>query len=320
MAYKAAVIGAGMIGAKMDAAGEFPPQTHAGAYRAHEAFTLMAICDPLATKDLGEKFGCAVYPSTEAMLTAIGAPDIVSVAVTPQQQPDILMLLAGAGVRAVVAEKPLAQDLREAQNLAALYAEKHIPLIVNYSRRFLPFYADLAKRLQSEAVLNATIKYAKGLLHNGSHAIDLLRMLFGEVRRAVPLAARVDYSDADPTMAVFMEMDHCPMVFLQPLDDRAFTLFEVDIVTRTGRYQIYNDHRDCHVWRVEDKAGIPPGRRLIHKDVIMTGHSHALLNLVDNAAAVLAGRAAPLCTAEDAIKAQQVIERIRGSRTESNLV
>lgn len=312
MAYKAAVIGAGMIGARMDAPADFPPQTHAGAYRAHEAFTLTAICDPQAPKDLGEKWGCAVYPSAEAMLMAQGAPDIVSVAVTPPQQPDILMLLAESGVRAVVAEKPLAQDPREAQALADLYAKKRIPLIVNYSRRFLPFYQELAHRTRHEGVLNVSIKYAKGLLHNGSHAIDLLRLLFGEVQRAVPLAARVDYSDGDPTMAVFLELDHCPMAFLQPLDDRAFTLFEVDIVTRTGRYQIYNDHRDCHVWTVQDGAGIPPGRRLCHRDVVMTGHAHALLNLADNAAGILAGRARPLCGADDAVKAQQIVERIRG--------
>ena len=317
MLYKAAVIGTGMIGAKMDAPGAFPPQTHAGGYAAHEGFALAGLCDPQPPDSL-KAWGCPVYTSPAEMLKA-EKPDIVSVAVLASEQPAILRLLTELGVKAVIAEKPLASSLTEGRAIAALFRQKNIPLLVNYSRRFVPFYGDLRKRFETETVLTASVKYAKGLLNNGSHAIDILRFLFGECLEAKPLAARKDYSENDPTCAVFMAFERSPMTFLQPLDDRAFTHFEVDIVTDKGRFQIYNDHRDCHVWSVEDNTGIPPGKRLREQKIVLTGHDRAILNLLDNAKAVLDGKAAPLCSAGDAIRAQEMVESIRTQAKEAGI-
>jgi predicted dehydrogenase len=309
MTYKAAVIGAGMIGAKMDTPGAFPPQTHAGGYAAHDGFELVALCDPHTPPGL-KNWGCQVYHSSSKMLKA-HHPDIVSVAVPVAEQPALLQQLADFGVKAVIAEKPFAPDLETGKALASLFAQREIPLIVNYSRRFVPLYSYLKQRFETEQVLTTTIKYGKGLMNNGSHAIDILRFLFGDCLDTQPLAARNDNSEMDPSYAVFMRFARSPITFLEPLDDRLFTHFEIDIVTDMGRWQINNDHRDCHSWIIEDNTGIPPGRRIREQRVIPTGHERAILNLLDNAKAVLDGHAAPLCRAEDAVQVQEIIESIR---------
>jgi len=54
-------------------------------------------------------------------------------------------------------------------------------------------------------VLNAIGIYTKGILHNGSHMINLFNFLFGNVYNFHPLSGRVDWSEDDPTLDAYLE-------------------------------------------------------------------------------------------------------------------
>jgi predicted dehydrogenase len=311
---RAAVIGAGGIGSRLDRPGDWgadgQPITHAGGYWLDPGFRLIALADTAAdvAAEAG-RWGCAAHADAEAMLAA-ERPDVVSLCLPADAQAALLPVLLRYGVRAVVAEKPLVRRLEDGEAVVAAYARAGVPLLVNYTRRFVGLYRELATRFAGGGVLTAAIRYAKGMRHNGVHAIDLARLLFGEVQSAGALAARYDHRSDDPTVTAFLTCAHCPELILQSLDERCFTLFEVDVIAADGRWIIDGDHRRLRRWRVADGQGVPPGRRLTPDEETATGHQQAIPNLTAHLLEVIHRGAVPLCGGADALAAERIAARL----------
>lgn len=301
---RAAVVGAGGIGSRLDVPGSDLPLTHAGGYRA-AGFDLVALVDvgpDLAAE--AARWNCTGYADFGAMLAA-QKPDVISLCVSTSARHDLLRTALRYKPKAVIAEKPLTETAAQSAAVGAAFAAAGVPLIVNYTRRFVPAFQALA----GMAAMTATIRYAKGIRHNGTHALDLCRMLFGEYQSAAALARKMDFWPDDPTISAFLSFDRCPEVFLQGLDERCFTLFETDIVTPTQRIVIDQDGRRLRRWQVQDQVGIPRGLRLVESGTEETGTAHAMLNLMQHVKDVIGG-GAPLCTAGDAAAAQAIAESL----------
>lgn len=300
----AAVIGAGAIGAKLDAIDAALPLTHAGGYRA-AGFMLAGLVDtdPDARAS-AERWNTPAFSDIDEMMRSV-KPDVVSVATPAAVRPALLLELLKAAPRVVVAEKPLAETVDQSRQIVTAYRDAGVPLFVNYSRRFTPLWQSVRGR----TAISAVIRYGKGVLHNGTHAIDLCRMLFGECLDAVPLARKNDHFAADPSVSAFLAFERCPEVFLQALDEREFTLFEVDIIAPDWRLIVDTDGRRARHFCRRDGAGIPPGRRLIETGCEETGAASAMLNLMHNVRDVFDG-GTPLCTGDDAIAAQLIAGRL----------
>lgn len=193
-------------------------------------------------------------------------------------------------------------------------------MLVNLPRRYSAMYRKMAERFfkNEEKVLTANIYYAKGLLHNGIHALDLAHLLFGDVIRAIPLASWPDFSETDPSISVFLELEHCRQLYLQALDDKCLTLFEIDIITDQGRYVVTNDHRTIHISKIKDNTGTPPGKRLVSEESMETDYTDSFMQMMDNAYAVIIGSSPPLCDAQTAYRAhkslEQILENARGCK------
>lgn len=301
---RAAVIGAGAIGAGLDQPGTAAPLTHAGGYRA-SGFELVLLIDPdEGARRAAKRWGCAVAADIGAIEKG-KCPDVISVATPTSVRAASLRQILELQPRAVVAEKPLAETASEAESITHAYRAAGVPLLVNYSRRFTSVW----EGLRGSSAMSATIRYAKGVRHNGTHAIDLCRMIFGECLEARPLARKNDHWSDDPTVSAFLSFERCPEVFLQALDERAFTLFEVDIVAPAWRLIVDSDGRRARRFELRDATGLPPGKRLTEVATEDTGAASAMLNLMQNVRDVLGG-AAPLCCGEDAVAAQRVAERL----------
>jgi predicted dehydrogenase len=280
------------------------PLTHAGGYRA-SGFDLVMLIDPdRSARDAARRWGCAVAADIGEIARG-KCPDVISIATPTSVRAALLMQVLELGPRAVVAEKPLAETGNEGERIVRAYRAAGVPLLVNYSRRFTPLW----QGLRGSDAMSAAIRYGKGVRHNGTHALDLCRMIFGECLDARPLAGKSDHWPDDPSISAFLSFERCPEVFLQGLDERAFTLFEVDIVAPTWRLIVDSDGRRARRFELRDQTGIPPGRRLIEIGSEDTGAGSAMLNLMGNLRDVLGG-AAPLCSGEDAVAAQKIAERL----------
>lgn len=304
-AMRAAVVGAGAIGSGLDHGVDDHPLTHAGGYLA-AGCELLALVDPADTVE-GEaaKWGTRAYRDFGAMMQAC-RPELLSFAVPASVRPDLMMqALAHDCVRVVIAEKPLATSLDEAVALVAAYRKKGIPFIVNYSRRFVPVW----QSLKGMHAISATIKYAKGIAHNGTHAIDLCRMLFGECLEAHALSGKFDYWPDDPTVTAHLRFERCPDVLFQGLDERCFTLFEVDIVGAAYRVIVDQDGRRVRHFTLRSGVGVPPGRRLVLESEADSLGGQAMKNLIQHAIEVASGKTV-LCSGDDAIAALEIAMRL----------
>jgi predicted dehydrogenase len=300
---RAAVVGAGSIGAKLDSPDATEPLTHAGGFRA-AGFDIVALVDVADVQAEAARWDIKVYADFAAMMAA-EKPDVVSLCVPTDARLELLRAALTFRPKAVIAEKPLTKSSADSQAIADAYAAAGVPLIVNYSRRFVPAYQAIA----GMTAMTATIRYAKGVRHNGTHAIDLCRMLFGECQEVLSLARKTDFWLEDPTVSAFLRFERCPEVFLQALDERCFTLFEVDIVTPTQRIIVDQDGRRLRRWHVADNTGIPPGLRLVEDAAQDSGADRAMLNLMAHVKDVIAG-APVLCDAADAVAAQEIAEKL----------
>ena len=83
----------------------------------------------------------------------------------------------------MILEKPLSTSLVDSKKIIHLCAERDITVLVNYWRRFDTILAEWKKQLNNKIgeLQFATAYYGGGLMNNGSHVIDCIRYLCGEI-------------------------------------------------------------------------------------------------------------------------------------------
>lgn len=104
----------------------------------------------------------------------INFADVAVVATPDDAHYDILKRLAEYPLRLVICEKPLCTDLQQAREIVGLYKAKKIPLMVDYTRRYLPEY-DKLKAYGNP--ISGFLTFNRGWLHTATHGIDFFEML-----------------------------------------------------------------------------------------------------------------------------------------------
>jgi predicted dehydrogenase len=317
-ALRAAVIGCGAIGAGTPRVHpDVGVVTHADAYAASPDTALVALCDADGRRvaACAARYGAAAYADAASLL-AQARPELVSVCTPDATHADVLALvLECPSVRGVLAEKPLALTAAEAAALAARAADRGIALAVNYSRRFAPSLRALRDALAGGAIgelQHVSGSYVKGLRHNGTHWLDLLRMLAGE-----PVSARgwdrLREGGADPTLDAELTLLGGVGVRLAGLDTRRFTLFELDLIGTRGRARVIEAAHVLELWEVGPDTRYPGYEALhLHSRVEQALHDairHAVGNLVR---AVTQGGALG-CTGADGVAALVLADAIAAS-------
>ena len=115
--------------------------------------------------------------------------DVAVVATNDGQHYEPLKQLAEYPLKLVICEKPLCDNLQHAREVVALYKAKGIPLMVDYTRRFLPVYEDLRQRYwrgELGECLYIQATFNRGFLHSGSHAADFIHWFGGNFLQGIP--------------------------------------------------------------------------------------------------------------------------------------
>lgn len=304
--FRAVVIGCGWIGA---GTARDPVtvgvQSHAEAYARHPHTALAGVTDADLARatSAASQFGpCDASDNPAAMLESL-RPEIVSVCTPDESHAAMLRLaLAQPATRAVLMEKPLAMDAAEARDLVDDARRRGVLLAVNYSRRFCPAFRRLRNELQNGVfgrVQQIHGYYGKGIIHNGTHWIDLLRYLTGGIEQASVLSAVKP--DRRTPSAQFLCAGGVPAT-LQALDHTAFTLFEMDIIGTAGRVRILDGGHRIQRFRTVES---PLYTGYVNLDGGQSENGclkDAMLHAVDDLISCLTGESAqPACTGEDAV-------------------
>lgn len=241
---RAGIVGCGFIAGFHDAPRrDRAVRSHAKAYWLEPAIRLVAVADrdPGRAREFAARWRVpGVYDSVRAMMAA-ESPDLVSICTPDETHLDILQdCLDSSGVKAVWCEKPLGTDVARAEALVQAYRQRGIVLAVNYQRRWDPLVGRLTQALRNREIgtlQKVVVYYGKGLLHNGSHAIDLLLNWLGSPGRLGVTGRTFDFDPADPTVDGFLVVGGVP-VYLVGIDSRHYSVFEMDLFGTHGRVTV----------------------------------------------------------------------------------
>ena len=326
MAFRAALIGCGMMGsAYADDPRIKGVSTHAGAYTACPDTTLVAVCDSDAERveRCGERWQVpARYQDYRVMLEE-AAPGMVSICTPDSTHAEILgRVLATPGVKAVLAEKPLALDPAEGARLVNRAREAGVILAVNYSRRYAPNHQRMRELIAGGAI--GTVRsiqgsYTRGCLHNGTHWFDLARFLVGEVV-SVRGFDTLREGGPDPTLDALLTFGNGASGFLRACDHRSFSIFEADILGSAGRIRILESGHRIEISTVGDSPHYTGYRSLVVRETGTDGFGDLPLFAVRDLVRCLREGGEPLCTGEDALAALRIGHAIRRSSREGRQV
>jgi predicted dehydrogenase len=318
MTLRAALLGCGWIGSEFRTDTPVGIYNHAAAYQACPDSELVAICDTDAEKlsRTGERWQVpARYTNLEELLVK-SAPEVISIC-TPDAMhfEGVRAALSSPSVRGILAEKPLALEVEEAEELAKMAHSRGVALSVNYSRRYSVGHAELREWIRGGGVGRIVTVggfYTKGTLHNGSHWFDLARWMVGEITE-VSGFDMLGETGADPTLDAILRFENGAAGHLQAFDASAGTLFEMDILGTQGRVRVVEPAGQFATFHLNESRTFPGYRVFEPGDVWPARNSDTVLHAVEDLVACVKNGGVPRCSAEDGVAAVRVARAVRES-------
>lgn len=308
--YDVAIVGAGNIGAGFDRPQTQEVLTHAHAAVANPRTRLIGLVDTDAQKGESEaaKWDVPFFADIEGMVASTH-PDIIVIATSDKTHVDVLERIVQQEPKLIVYEKPIATDKEELARVRRLVTD--IPVIVNFRRRFDETVVRVAQALRNGScgrVISASALYDRGIFHNGSHALDLARMFFGEVLTASPLGSVDDYPEGAAAVSGMAAFEHCPEFFLMHGDGRYFSVFEFDILTERKRLRFVEEGITLRSQEVVPDPYFKGFQTLGPAQEQKTGLISAMNALFSHAVRVLDGQELSRSTLESAIKTHEACQ------------
>lgn len=331
MIYNALIIGAGSIGALKPDNYDSPEGkdilTHAHAYYANKKIYLVGIVDKNIDKalDAGKKWNTFGFDSITAAYegTKYNTPiHIISICTPDETHLSVLEKIIPFQPKVVIMEKPVGRNISECRKIINLCKKHKIALMVDYIRRYEMsvniIREDIIKKEAGE-IYSCVVYYDRGLIRDGSHAIDLMNYWFGRFLggHILPGKVIIDYTKEDPSFSVFLSYERCKSVFLIPSDGRKFSIFDTHLTTETGKF-VYGDHgRKLGYYSIVPEKTYGNYNSLATEPIkFITDLTYALNNVIKEAVDYINKKIPLRCTGEDALKVHRVIEHLKGGRNE----
>lgn len=314
--FRVIIIGSGQIGAFFDSPKSDKMLTHAHAFKKHEGFKLIGFIDKDRDKarEAAQRWRCQSFSNLNEAFKQKKI-DIAVVAVSDAQHFSVLEELSKYQLKLVIAEKPLTKTLDEAKKIITLYKKSNIPVVVNYTRRFIPELNNLQKKIKAGyygEFIGGNGYYGKGLYHNGSHTIDLLRWFIGEIKSSQIIDKQNDFDSNDLSVSAILTFINNKKFYLQAVNCRVYTIFETDLLFSKGRIVIERSSQFIEEYKVVNSKIYKGYRNLIRSNRKVAGRSQALVYMVDNAYNFLLTRDKLKCSLEDGYQTLLTCHRIGG--------
>ena len=244
-------------------------------------------------------------------------PDVVAVATpTAVHAATVGAVLQAGRPSAILCEKPLSYELKEARALVAACAEQGCRLYVNYMRRSDPGVAEVKRRLTEGHIshpVKGVVWYSKGIFNNGSHFLNLLQYWLGEVTAFQAIEAGRLWDNRDPEPDVVVSFTLGKVCFLAAREED-FSHYTVELIAPNGRLR-YEQAGARILWQSTIKDGSYAGYKILdpNDEVIPSDMNRIQWHVADQLVTSLEGRQARISTGADAFRTLEVLAEIEAS-------
>jgi predicted dehydrogenase len=286
------IIGCGNIAGNLDynkLNADLLPLTHAGAYAKHPYFSIQACIDVSQKK--AETFASQwdipnAYTSIDQAVQAGASFDVISIcSPTGCHFEDVSASLA-LSPKLIFCEKPVTGRVKDTLKIKAACDQADVLLAVNYLRRWDERVLGLKKEIatnQRGSLRSVVGYYNKGILNNGSHLLDLLGFLVGEMSIKHVGQADYDFFSNDPSVCVTLEAGAAVPVLLVPGAKASdYSIFEIQMVFDNSMLLML-DGGLRWVERIAGDSDVFDGYRVLDPGVqSQGGYLAAMSHAVDN--------------------------------------
>lgn len=297
--YKVVIVGAGRIGAFFDDMDCDVVLTHAHAFQEAEQFELVGFFDVVeeVAKKAAERWKVRYFHSLEEAMQDV---DVVCCTVPDAYHYDMLKQIAQYPVKFVFSEKPITETPEQAEKICKLYQEKKLPLQINYTRRYLEEFVQLKRDMKGYGTfLKGCGYYGKGILHNGSHMLDLIIYLLGSIESVEGDEKIFDFFDEDPSVEAKIKVRD-GNIYLHPIDCRVATIFELELFFEKARVRILDGGSVIEIYPVMPSPVYEGYENYIKKETRIVHYDNSFRNAVQNIYEHLEYQKELCCPMEDA--------------------
>lgn len=323
--WASAIIGFGRMGRGYAAdpmmARHYPYAAHAQVLARHPAFEWRAVVDPdpAAQTEARDHWAVPVVASDLDSLGAAAAEiEFAVLATAPDTRLGIIEALPR--LQAVLVEKPLGTSLETAQAFLDACAARGVTVAVNLWRRADTVLRALAAEELTErigALQGGIALYGNGLRNNGTHMIDMVRMLCGEIVGGTLIGGDVGFAegpipgDRNPSFA--LDLAGGASIAFQPLRFAEYRENGLILWGTCGRIEVMNEGLSIAAYhRAANRA--MQGEHEIAFDApefLLSAAGTALYAMYDNIAEVMAcGHCRQASTGSSALTTARVVEAV----------
>jgi len=309
MTFDVLIIGLGQIGMGYDL--NLDPKryvySHASAFSQHKGFNIVGgvDLDNRAGKAFEKKYGCAFYDNVQEALQKHN-PDVIVISVSTQFHKQVLQdIVKYSKPKVILCEKPLSYNIEEAYEMQQLCKANSIKLFVNYIRDSDPNSIEIKTKIDSgeyAGSLKGVVWYSKGLIHNGSHFIDLLKHWFGPIQSSFIIDNGQKLSQGDVEADFKLNFKDVSMIFTATREE-FFSHYTIELISPNGRLR-YDRGGKLVIW--QDRSSNAQGNQakvlLNNETVIKSNLSKYQMNVVNQLNMVIKGQDSYLCTGEQALE------------------
>lgn len=257
--YTVTIVGGGAISCGYDSPEDENILTHTHAALKHEQIKLDSIVevDENRQQHIIDKWGeeFEVYSSLSDSINKYKSDIFIVATPTSMHLQTIEDILSTHSPKLVICEKPIVSSMDELDKLYNLIKKNKVKILTNFPRRFDPSLNTIKEKILHTKKYHFYGTFTKGLIHNGSHMIDLISMLIGNI-------SSIDYINKEIIQNDFfgqfiVNTDSCDG-FLLNIDTNKLAVFELTIYTDAAKIEIITSNKKLKIQYI-DKSNLKHG-------------------------------------------------------------
>ena len=305
--FNCLIVGLGNIGMGYDI-NKKNIQSHSKSIEAHKGFNLLGAVEKSKKKRIlfERKYKKPTFKTIKSCFNTI-KPDIIIISSSTESHLAILKnILFHHTPKAIVCEKPLGTNLKEAVKIYNLCKNSKIKLYVNFFRLSDPAVIKLKKKFKSP--VKGSVIYSRGTLNNASHFINTLQFWFGGITRANLIKKGSKFNKFDYNSFFSISFRYANFIFKPTTTKNRYTN-SININAKNCNLLYLNGGTNIY-WQ-EKKRNNKNSKNL--KKVtkkIFSGKKNSQLHFINNLYYSLKGKKNNICNANKAIKTLKIIYSI----------